>query len=133
MGCLGTDADPKYVPFLSEKLVEAIALGPGRHCSRRNRVRQSGRGGLHGVAAMDPPAGRIVDDPFGNPTVRANMHAGRKWDDVTGEAGPKDPDLSLISVQTREGEPFAVLANFSMHYFSDAAISADYFGLFARD
>jgi hypothetical protein len=62
---------------------------------------------------------RIVDDPFGNPTVRANMHAGRNWDDVTGESGPEDPDLSLIAFQARDGRPIAVLASFSMHYFSD--------------
>jgi hypothetical protein len=60
------------------------------------------------------------------------MHAGSVWDDVTGEAGPKDPDLSLISFQARDGRPLAVLGNFSMHYFSDHDISADYYGLFCE-
>jgi len=60
------------------------------------------------------------------------MHAGRRWDDVTGESGPEDPDLSLISIQSAEGKPLAVLANFSMHYFGDKDISADYFGLFSE-
>jgi len=54
---------------------------------------------------------RIADDPFGNATVRANMHAGSNWDDVTGESGPEDPDLSLISLQAKNGRPIAVLAN----------------------
>ena len=40
--------------------------------------------------------------------------------------------MSLISIQTRGGKPLAVLANFSMHYFGDQAISADYFGLFCN-
>jgi hypothetical protein len=60
------------------------------------------------------------------------MHAGKNWDDVVGESGPEDPDLSLISLQTTDGQPIAVLANFSMHYFGDQAISADYFGLFSE-
>jgi len=67
-----------------------------------------------------------------NMTVRANMHAGANWDHVTGEAGPEDPDLSLISIQARDGRPLAVLGNFSMHYFSDRDISADYYGLFCE-
>ncbi|MCB1092232.1 MAG: LamG domain-containing protein, partial [Verrucomicrobiae bacterium] len=75
---------------------------------------------------------KVVEDPFGNLTVRANMHAGRNWDDATGESGPKDPDVSLVSLQSREGRPIAVLANFSMHYFGDKALSSDYFGLFSE-
>jgi len=76
---------------------------------------------------------RIVEDPFGNPTVRANMHAGRNWDDVTGESGPEDPNLSLIAFQSPQGQPIAVLTNFSMHYFGgDQPLSADYYGLFCE-
>ncbi len=53
--------------------------------------------------------------------------------DATGEAGPEDPDLSLISIQAIDGRPIAVLANFSMHYFSgEKPVSADYFGKFSE-
>ena len=66
--------------------------------------------------------------------MRADMHAGRNLDDVTGESGPEDPELSLIAVQARDGTPLAVLANFSMHYFSgQSQISADYFGRFCEE
>ena len=130
MGCLGTDADPTYVPYLREKLAEAIAAAEAN--LEPARV---------GWAAVDAPeytalrrwilrSDRIGNDPFGNPTVRANMHAGRNWDVVTGESGPEDPELSLISIQSLDGRPLALLANFSMHYFGDGSISADYFGLF---
>ena len=132
-GCLGTPPDENYVPFLKERLSDAIvaavaALQPAQV----------------GFATVDAPEytalrrwirrpDRVELDPFGNRTVRANMHAGRNWDDVTGESGPEDPQLSLISVQTREGKPLAVLANFSMHYFSgERGISADYFGKFCN-
>lgn len=40
--------------------------------------------------------------------------------------------LQVISVQTAEGKPLGILANFSMHYFGDQDISADYFGLFSN-
>ncbi len=61
------------------------------------------------------------------------MHAGRVWDDVTGEGGPEDPDLTMLSLQALDGRPIAVLANFSMHYFSgETPVSADYFGRFAE-
>lgn len=131
MGCLGTDADPDYVPFLRERLVEVIVAAQGRM--------EPARIGFSRVPAPDYTAlrqwirrpDRVVEDPFGNRTVRANMHAGANLDDVTGEAGPEDPELSVIAVQTAAGQPMAVLANFSMHYFGDSDISADYFGLFA--
>lgn len=131
MGCLGTEADPSYVPYLKEKLVEVIrsaqlALEPARigfgkaDAAEFTALRQW-------IRRPD----RLAEDPFGNMTVRANMHAGKNWDEAVGESGPEDPDLSLISIQTRAGSPLAVLANFSMHYFGDKDISADYFGLFS--
>ncbi len=129
-GALGTPADLNYVPYLREKLVEAI-----ESADRQRRPARIGWGS--GIAAdftavrrwiLRPD--RVADDPFGNPTVRANMHTARNLDDVTGPSGPEDPQLSMIAFESLDGEPIAVLANFSMHYFGDAPISADYFGLF---
>ncbi len=132
MGCLGTDADPVYSLFLTKKLVEAI-LAPLQNM-------KPARIGWGEIDAADYTAVRrwvihpkhIREDPFGNLTVRANMHAAANWDQVTGPSGPEDPMLSMISVQTTGGEPIALLANFSMHYFGDKDIGADYFGLFAN-
>jgi hypothetical protein len=131
MGCLGTDPEPTYVPILRNKLAEAVAaaqanLGPARvGWAVKNAAEFTAP--RRWVIRPD----RVVNDPFGNPTVRANMHAAANWDNVTGESGPKDPDLSLISFQSPEGRPIAVLANFSMHYFSGVTpVNADYFGLF---
>ena len=132
MGCLGTDADPAYVPFLREKLVEAVVAAEANLEPARVGWAVARADEFTALRQWVRRPDRIEDDPFGNPTVRANMHAGRNWDDVTGEAGPEDPDLSLISFQAKDGRPLAVLANFSMHYFGDQAISADYFGLFCE-
>jgi hypothetical protein len=49
-------------------------------------------------------------------------------------AGPIDPEVSFLSVQSLEGKPVALLSNYSLHYVGGAAegeISADYFGMFA--
>lgn len=132
MGCLGTDTDPAYAVFLTKKLVEAI-LAPLQDM----KPAQIGWGEID---AADHTALRrwvlhpkfIREDPFGNFTVRANMHAATNWDHVTGPSGPEDPILSVLSVQTADGKPLAFLANFSMHYYGDQDISADYYGLFSN-
>ena len=74
---------------------------------------------------------RLMNDPFGQPTVRAHMHPGHQSPDVTGPSGPVDPGLSLLAVQTAAGQPLAVLANYSMHYIGSELLSSDYFGRFA--
>ena len=132
MGCLGTDADPNYVPFLRDKLAEAIASAEKNLHPAQVGWTVANAEEYTALRRWIRRPDRIADDPFGNPTVRANMHAGRNWDDVTGESGPEDPDLSLIAFQTPGGQPIAVLTNFSMHYFGDQALSADYFGLFCE-
>jgi hypothetical protein len=130
MGCLGTDPDPAYVPFLRDRLVEAIVAAKAAMEPARVGFAKGNAADFTALRQWIRRPDRIEEDPFGNKTVRANMHAGSNWDNVTGEAGPEDPDLSLISFQARDGRPIAVLANFSMHYFGDQDVSADYFGLF---
>jgi putative membrane-bound dehydrogenase-like protein len=131
MGCLGSRVDPAYAAFLPGKIAEAMAgavtrLEPARvgwtsvdawnHTFNRRWIRRPDR---------------LLNDPFGQPTVRANMHPGHQSADVTGPSGPVDPALSLLAVQTPEGKPLAVLANYSMHYISSDLLSSDYFGRFA--
>jgi len=132
MGCLGTDPDPNYVPFLRHQLVEAVVAAQAAMEPARVGFAKANAADFTALRRWIRRPDRIVEDPFGNSTVRANMHAGSNWDDVTGEAGPEDPDLSLIAIQALDGRPLAVLGNFSMHYFGDTDISADYFGLFCR-
>jgi len=132
MGALGTDSDPIYSLFLKKKLVEAI-LAPLKNM----QPAKIGWGEIDADKytalrrwAMHP--NKVTEDPFGNLTGLANMHAGSNWDNVTGKTGPEDPMLRLISIQTDDGKPLGILANFSMHYFGDRDISADYFGLFCK-
>lgn len=130
LSCLGTEADPTYIPYLREKLAEAIARAEANLQPAQVGWGLGDAAEFTALRRWIRRPDRLADDPFGNPTVRANMHAGRNWDDVTGESGPEDPDLSMIAFRSNDGQPIAVLANFSMHYFGDQALSADYFGLF---
>ena len=132
MGCLGTRKDTVYAKFLTPKIAEAIvaadkALQPARigwgsfddweHTHNRRWIRLPGK---------------EVTDPFGQPTGRANMHPGYLSKDVVGPSGPVDPQLNVIALQTLDGKPLGVLANYSQHYFGTAPVSADYFGLFCK-
>lgn len=131
MGALGTDADPAYVSYLREKLAEAIVAAEQNLTPAEVGFGSAPAAEFTALRRWVRRSDRVADDPFGNPTVRANMHAARNWDDVTGPSGPEDPELSMIAFRGTDGRPLAVLANFSMHYFGDRAISADYFGLFS--
>jgi hypothetical protein len=78
--------------------------------------------------------GSVTPNPFGVAgesvkSVAASSSA------VLRPAGPVDPQISVLSVQHADGTPLAVLANFSVHYcggYRRGAVSADYFGAFAR-
>ena len=130
MGALGTDADPTYVPYLRERLAEAVAAAEANLAPAQVGWAVANAAEFTALRRWVLRPDRVGADPFGNLTDRANMHVASNLDNVTGESGPEDPDLSLISFQAVDGRPIAVLANFSMHYFGDAALSAVYFGLF---
>lgn len=131
--CLGTKADPKYTKFLPPRVVEAIV--------NANEALQPAKAGWAVFDADDftktrrwiTRSDRFGIDPFGERTVHAMMHPGHQNPNYIGESGPPDPWFSLLSLQTMEGKPLALLGNFSMHYFSGhPGISADYFGEFSR-
>jgi hypothetical protein len=78
--------------------------------------------------------GFALTDPFGRGTDKLRMNPPAGSDMLDRPAGPTDPDVSLVSVQSKDGRPIAVLANYSLHYVGDAAagaVSADYFAIFA--
>lgn len=132
MGCLGTDADPDYVPFLKSKLVTAVEAAVANLQPAKLGFGEADAADFTALRRWIRRPDHLAEDPFGNPTVRANMHAANNLDHVTGESGPEDPMLSLISIRTMDDKPLAILANFSMHYFGDRDISADYFGRFCE-
>jgi hypothetical protein len=72
-------------------------------------------------------------DPFGGQDI-AVMNPGRQNPNLLEPAGKPDPDVSFISVQSADGRPIALLANYSLHYVGGVPkghISGDYFAVFA--
>jgi hypothetical protein len=79
--------------------------------------------------------GESYENPFDSFADRAWMNPGFQNPKVTGPAGPVDPDVSLLAARAKsDGRPLAILANYSLHYVGGLpAISADYYGAFARE
>ncbi len=141
MGALGTGVDEEYARRLPGWIAESIEraatnLAPARigwatavdsqHTNCRRWIKRPDR---------------IGTDPFGGQTVRAMMHPGYQNPDYVGPAGPEDPGLTVLALaaaspadtqRARPSRPIAVLANYSMHYYGAAPVSADYFGRFCR-
>jgi hypothetical protein len=77
--------------------------------------------------------GANVPDPFGGQD-KVKMNPGIGNPNMLKPAGIPDPEVSFISVQSKEGKPIALLANYSLHYVGGVPkghISADYFAVFA--
>src|SRR5262249_20812837 len=117
MGALGTPPDADYAASLPVRIAEAI----GRAAANLEPARA-------GWGAVDDPehthAGRclrrphrMLNAPFGRRPARPNTPPGSQTPDAIAPAGPVDPALTLLSVQSRSGRPIAVLANYSMHYY----------------
>ena len=131
--CLGTRADPRYRKFLPSKIANSIISA--------NSKLKPAKAAWGRVDASEYTAcrrwsfirGKELTDPFGGKTVRANMHPGYRNINAVGPTGPDDPWLSFLSVQSLDGQPLAVLGNFSMHYFSGHnGISSDFAGAFSE-
>ena len=77
--------------------------------------------------------GTPTPNPFGGKD-KVVMNPGRGNPNILKAAGPTDPEVAFLSVQSADGRPIALLANYSLHYVGPNAgsvISADYFGVFA--
>ena len=129
-----SDPDPEYLKFLSERIGDAVI--------RANENRAPARIGW-GVGhepsqvfnrrwKMKP--GTVSTNPFGgNDAVRMNPGVGNP--DMLEPAGPIDPEVPVIYIQSLEGFPIALLANYSLHYVGGTGageVSADYYGMFAE-
>lgn len=128
-----SDPDPDYLEFLSERIADAVIR------ANENRVPARIGWGVGNEPSqvfnrrwkMKP--GVVSTNPFGgNDAVR--MNPGIANPDMLEPAGPIDPEVPVVSVQSLDGKPIALLANYSLHYVGgtgSAEVSADYYGMFA--
>ena len=136
-GCHGNDAESAYVEFLIPRIAAAIVDAyqsrvPARvgwakaDCPQFVHCR---RWFMKPDAAENPPAAFT-----GQPVNLVAMNPGYANPYKIRQTGPVDPAVTVLSVQTTDGKPLGLLANYSTHYagVSEPGLSADYFGEFCR-
>ncbi|MCA9005423.1 MAG: neutral/alkaline non-lysosomal ceramidase N-terminal domain-containing protein [Planctomycetaceae bacterium] len=126
---------PEYVQFLTEGIAQAII-----NAHARLQPAQIAWGVTQEPAEVNNrrwyvKEGNIPLNPFGKMTDKVRMNPPRGSEILIKPAGPIDPAISFLSVQSTAGKPLALLANYSLHYVGGIPpnqLSADYFGEFAR-
>lgn len=133
-GIFQSNPNTDYLPFLERR----IADGVRRAVNNLEPARIAwGSGELPGEVFnrrwyLKP--GVVLEDPFGGQDDRVKMNPPRASEDLVEPAGPTDPEISIIALESTDGRPIALLANYSLHYVGGVAgdhISADYYGIFA--
>ena len=124
----------RYRPFLVRRIADGV-----RRAIANLQPAKIGWGGVDEPSEVfnrrwfvsDPELRR---NPFGGvDQVRMNPPRGNKV--LIEPAGPIDPEISFVSVQTLDGKQIALMGNYSLHYVGGVRkgeISADYFGIFAN-
>uniref|UniRef100_A0A7C2P1C5 Neutral/alkaline non-lysosomal ceramidase N-terminal domain-containing protein n=1 Tax=Schlesneria paludicola TaxID=360056 RepID=A0A7C2P1C5_9PLAN len=134
-GVFQSDPDADYQLFLADRIADgieraakqlepakigwAVAENPHQLFNRRWKLKE----------------GILGENPFGQKVDLVRMNPGYNNPDVTEPAGPIDPQVSVLAVQSRGGRPIAVLANYSLHYVGGVpgdVLSADYYGEFSQ-
>ncbi len=130
---LGGDELSEYSRFLARRIADGVRRALD-HLEPARIAWGSARAPEHVFNRrwrMKP--GPELDNPFGG-TDRVRMNPPRNHPNLIEPAGPTDPEVSFISVRSREGRPIALLANYSLHYVGGVPgghVSADYFAIFA--
>ncbi|AMV17684.1 hypothetical protein [Planctomyces sp. SH-PL14] len=131
-GVFQSEPEPEYVEFLIGKIADGVETAW--------KQREPAKVGW--AVGSDPSQvfnrrwytaeGVANSDPFGQTTDKVRMNPGFSKEIKTKPSGPVDPEVSLLSVQSKEGRPIALLANYALHYVGGVEpLSADYFGEFA--
>ena len=134
-GVFQSEPEAAYREFLKERIAQSIVEAASRLEAARigwavgNNARQ-----VFNRRWFMRPGYRYVD-PFDSGSDRVRMNPPRGSSQLLAPAGPIDPSIPVLSVQSRDGRPLALLANYSLHYVGGVApggLSADYFGEFAK-
>ena len=133
-GCLGTDCDERYAKWLPGKIAEGI-----RYAQKNLRPARVGwavgrdQKNVYCRRFLMKPGTALTNKYSDKRDDRAQMNPGHNNVNAIRRTGPSDPDVTILSVQTRDGRPLALLGNYSTHYAGAPALSADYFAVFAGE
>jgi len=129
-----TSGSGKYQPMLVKGIVAAV-----RSAVANLEPAKIAWGGVNEPREVFNRRWYVSDEalrknPFGGiDTVRMNPPRGHA--SLIKPAGPVDSEVSFISVQSKDGRPISLLANYSLHYVGGVKrgdVSADYFAIFSN-
>lgn len=128
-----SDADPAYTALVTRRIADGITR------AWQNRVPAKIGWGSGSVPdevhnrRWFMKEGTVGEDPFGKTDDKVKMNPPRANENLIEPAGPIDPEVAILALETVDGKPLALLANYSLHYVGGApGISADYFAVFAN-
>jgi neutral ceramidase len=129
-----SEADKEYLRFLTLRIADGVRRAANNLAPAKIGW---GKGSVPDQVFnrrwhMKP--GTELKDPFGRTNDLVRMNPGVGNANLLEPAGPIDPELPIVSIQSTDGRPVAMLANYSLHYCGGVPsghISADYFGIFA--
>ena len=127
--------DPKYTDWLTVRIADCLQQAFERLQPARIGwgVGSEPRLVFNRRYYMKP--GTIPTDPFGRNTDRVKMNPPVGSPNIIKAAGPVDPDVSVVAVESAEGRPIALLVSYALHYVGGTGpghISADYFAAWAN-
>jgi len=126
-------ADDEYRRFLARRIAAAVIQAEKNLAPARIAFGSFNKPDFVRCRRFLCKPGTVGVNPFGEPGEQIKSVAGHS-SAVIKPAGPVDPRFSVVSVQHADGEPLAVLGNFSVHYcggYRRGLVSADYFGHYA--
>ncbi|MFO1021716.1 MAG: hypothetical protein U0903_13610 [Planctomycetales bacterium] len=133
--CFQSDPMPAYQKFMAAKIAEGIEKAVSQlKPARIGWGKKSNPTQLFNRRWYLKP-GAIGPDPFGRNKDQVRMNPGQGNPNLVKSAGPIDPEVSILVAQGTDGQPIALLANYSLHYVGGvggSVLSADYFGMFAE-
>ncbi len=133
IGCHATDPDMEYARLLVRQIAKGIALA-------KKNLRPARIGWAMGKDERNVFCRRYLMKPgkaatnrfSGTKNDRAQMNPGYNNANKIKRTGPADKNVAVMSIQTLQGQPIALLSNYSTHYVGSPPVSADYFGVFCR-
>jgi len=127
--------DPEYTDWL----VVRIADGVRRAANHLEPARVGWRVGHENSVVFNRrylmKPGTVGTDPFGHNTDTVKMNPQVGSPNVIRPAGPIDPDVTVLAVESLQGRLICIFASYALHYVGgrgDGHISADYFGAWAN-
>jgi hypothetical protein len=129
-----SEPDPAYQKFVAQRIADGVRralnnLAPARIGFGFGEVPQHVFNRRWRLAP-----GTVPVNPLGSANDLVRTNPGVNNPNLDKPAGPTDPQVWFISVQSTDGRPIALYANYSLHYVGGVGaghISADYYGAFA--